>query len=120
MIPVVLHAAAAVEYEASKRREKWRRLDTCAEPGRQGRADFVDARVHEFGGVHELILACQHLGANAVEAARTGLEVGDANDIVIGERDRDLLAPLRWRAEAATAARRATWSRYSWPYATSW
>ena len=63
--------------------------------------------MHEFGGVDELIGLREHLAADALKTARAGLEVGDADDVVIGHGDGDVFCGRPRQGGIAAALQRA-------------
>jgi len=60
------------------------------EPGRHGAGDFLQPRMHVFGGVDDLPGEHRVLVLHAFEAMLAGLELGDADHVVIGHRHRDV------------------------------
>ena len=85
------HPPAAIDQAAQDAEHARARLDPEPEPGRQGAADLLHARMHELGRVDELVGLGGHFGAHPGEAAVARLEVGDADHVVIGHGARDLL-----------------------------
>ena len=84
--------APAARHEPIEHREEFRaRLDRAAEALRQRAADLLHARMHVLRDVDELAILQPNLAPHARGAGGAGLEVGDADDVVIGHRVGDVL-----------------------------
>ncbi len=79
-----LHAAPAAQTARDETAEGLGALQPAAQPGRQRAADFLQPRVHEFGGVDQLVRTRAHFLAHALEARAAGFQVGDADHVVVG------------------------------------
>ena len=64
-------------------------------PGRHGAGDLLQPRMHVFGGVDDLPVADAVLAQHPVVAACPRLQIGDADDVVIGHGDRDIFRRRR-------------------------
>ncbi len=57
--------------------------------------DFLRARVHELGDMHDLIVCYADLRLETREARGAGLQVGDADDVVVGHGAGEIFRGLR-------------------------
>src|SRR5208282_1596163 len=82
------HAPALAKRPAE---QGWSRFDKAPERCRHGTGHFLEAWVHVFRSVDDLSFADAVLALDAVETAAAGLQIGDADDVVIGHRHGDVL-----------------------------
>ncbi|MNR20237.1 hypothetical protein D3C85_1370680 [compost metagenome] len=79
-----LHAAAFAQAAFDKAAERLGAFQPASQPGGQGAADFFQPRVHELRQVDQLVRTRAHFLAHAVKARAAGLQIRDADHVVVG------------------------------------
>src|SRR5262249_2686686 len=79
-------ACGAIEQAARPARAQ----QPASERRRQGVGDLLRARMKEFGDLEDLPVLDLYLFAHARKAARTNLELGDADGVLVSHRQREL------------------------------
>ena len=80
-------------------------IDRPAQCARQHGTHLVDAGLEEFGDAYRLASARADLGAHRGEALGPGLEVGDANHVLVGHPQREIARHRRGQRAIAAVER---------------